>query len=353
MRMIATVMIVLVASVLSVHAEQTIQVSPAAAGWGVEFPGEGFVVTFRSHGLAGERSLFKMRASNEATGLSCSADIVLPEGEGGSVQARSDYIERNMERMEMSDIRTYERDIFTILEYLRLEFAGKKWNQKNVMICLAHRDNWIYINLSKNDFTEEDQPAFDRIIEGVRLVEREQSDLSSAEFIELAIDATQQGKCGEAEGYLERALAINKVKTQMKKEDYVDTLAPIAGCYRENGEYGKAMTTLQTAIKLDAENPRLHYRMARVHAGLGDEGKAVASLNTVYQSLQADMTKALTEHRAVLPLPDPMDDASFASMKKNAEFKKVAKKINKYNKEVLQLNEKLLKGSSKILKGSL
>ncbi len=55
----------------------------------------------------------------------------------------------------------------------------------------------------------------------------------------------------------------------------------------------------------------------------------------------------------VLPLPDPMDDASFASMKKNAEFKKVAKKINKYNKEVLQLNEKLLKGSSKILKGSL
>lgn len=317
--LLTAITIVIVFGAIPAHAEETIQVYLPAAGWSVEIPNAGFETNRRMSGKT--KDTLNLVAANMASELFLSAYIEPAEGEGGSIEARAFFYGAMKEApIAFSDEKAYERGPLAIQEYTWREVEGVELNQRHLHIYLAHQGSWVDIHLSKVSFTEADRPTFDRIVEGVRLTERTESDLTSAEYILLGEQAAEQGLCEEADANFQVALAINKVKTQMKKEDYIGTLEALGICYGKNGEPGKALTTLQTAIKLDAEHANLHYNVACAHAELGDETAAVASLTAAYEKLEAHLYDLI---------PNPLEDSSFEAMKKNPEFKKIAKKIAK------------------------
>lgn len=334
-RILTAIIVILLFGAVPAHAEEPLQLCLPASNWAVEIPSDDFVEQYVR--TPKTKDTAQLKAENHTAGLFLTAFIEPAKGEVDSKAARMFYHERLKEApVEFSDEKTYERGPFAILEYTWREVEGVEVNQRHLHIYTALQGSWVDLHFSKVNFTDADRPAFDSIVENVRLSERKESDLTSAEYILLGNEAARQGQCKEADANYQVALAINKVKTQLKKKDYFETLLYLGTCYSESGELEKAISTLQAGIQQDAANHRMHYALARTYAQLGEEGKAVASLTRVYEILAADSP--------IDEVPDPLEDSHFESMKKNPDFKKIAKKIAKENKRIDKEFKKALGG---------
>lgn len=318
-RILTAVTLTLLFATVPVLSDETRQICLPSAAWAVEMPDPGFKINpIRSHF---SKEAMNLEAEHNLSAMQLSASIGPTTGEGSGKELRAAFIENLKDSsIKTGELITYERGPLAILDFTVEEFKGQELSGRNVFIFLTHQGSGVAIHLSKQGLEEGDKQLFDTILEGIRLVERKQSDLTSVEFVLVGEEAAARGDCDEASANFQVALAINKVKAQMTQHEWIGTQENLAICYGKSGEHEKAKSILLSAIAQDAKYPNLHYNLACAYAELGEDAEAVAALTTAFEKMKSSPYDKI---------PNPLEDASFDSIKENKEFKAIGKKIRK------------------------
>jgi tetratricopeptide (TPR) repeat protein len=191
---------------------------------------------------------------------------------------------------------------------------------------LGSRDLCVQVNLSKANFSPDDQKAFEQILASVRLLPDQsgikaaaQTQETSSSLMAQGDEAREQSNYAAAARSYERAFALEKATRTFPDDMFLDLISRLGFAYRMNGNLAKAKDTLDYGLAQNSDYPIFHYDMACVYAQMGDVDQSVGHLRTAYQ------------HRAkVAPtqLPAyPAEDGCFSKIANDPRFVDAVQKL--------------------------
>ena len=107
---------------------------------------------------------------NNSTGVLISANLEKAARAGDAKATRAYYWSRvKKTRPSPKKVVFSERGEMAILEYIEPGSDGKKAHIKHVTVFLSREDTWIVVSVSKVDYRPEDAPAFEVVLQSIRI----------------------------------------------------------------------------------------------------------------------------------------------------------------------------------------
>jgi hypothetical protein len=238
------------------------------------------------------------------------------------------------------------------LEYTLYEFEGVRVNQKNMYTCLAEKDVYADIHLSKAQYTQADAAFFQSILKSARLqsspsdVKRIQAKLpppiqipatpqpkpqpqiqlpppeppSSRELLDLGNALYLKNKYSLAILPYQKAFDLEKANPELDRTQWRVLIDNLGRAYVMTGRLKEARSTLEQGIQTDPTYPMFHYNLACVFAEMNDLDHTMQSLTTAFR------------HRKNLnpsdkSMPNPRQDSSFQRFIKNEPFQNLVNEL--------------------------
>jgi len=222
------------------------------------------------------------------------------------------------------------------LEYTLFEFEGVRIDQKNVYACIAQKDVYADIHLSKVQYTTADAPFFQSILKSVRLQpgpsETKQiqtktqpqpqiqpqaqppEPLNSRELFNLGSALYIQNKYAHAILPYQKAFDLEKANPELDRTLWRVLIDNLGMAYGMTGHLKEARSTFEQGIQADPTYPMFHYNLACTFAGVNDLDHAMQSLATAFRYRK-------NQNPGEKGMPDPRQDSSFQRFMKNETFR--------------------------------
>jgi tetratricopeptide (TPR) repeat protein len=279
-----------------------------------------------------------LMASHPKTGLNVSVTLeIVP------TQATAQGCLDQLKLIQNSPLATRSQDIafatagkLPTLEYILHKFEGVLVDQKNVYACLAQKDVYADIHLSKVQYTAADAPLFQSILNSARLqtgpseVNQRQTRTqpppqirpqiqppappNSRELLDLGNALYRQSNYAQAISPYQKAFELEKVEPQLDRNLWRVLIGNLGMAYGMTGRLKEARATFEQGIQADPAYPMFHYNLASTFAGMNDLDHAMQSLTAAfrYRKNQSPGEKGM---------PDPRQDSSFQRFMKNETFR--------------------------------
>ena len=275
-----------------------------------------------------------LMASHPKTGLNVSVTL-----ETVPTQASSQGCIDQLKLIQKGPLATRGQDVkldtagkIPTLEYILHEFEGIRIDQKNVYACLAQKDVYADIHLSKVQFTTADAPLFQSILHSVRL----QSGPSEVKPIQTKVQPQIQipppeppnsrelfnqgsalylkNKFAQAVLPYQKAFDLEKANPELERTLWRMMIDNLGIAYSMTGRLKEARATFEQGIQADPTYPMFHYNLACTFAEMNDLDRTMQSLATAFRHRKnlnpGDKTMA-----------DPRQNLSFQRFMKNETFR--------------------------------
>lgn len=222
------------------------------------------------------------------------------------------------------------------LEYTLYEFEGVRIDQKNVYACIAQKDVYADIHLSKVQYTTADASFFQSILKSVRLQPgpsetkqiqtktqplpqiqpqvRPPEPLNSRELFNLGSALYLQNKYAQATLPYQKAFDLEKANPELDRNLWRVLIDNLGMAYEMTGHLKEARSTFEQGIQADPTYPMFHYNLACTFAGMNDLDHTMQSLATAFRYRK-------NQNPGEKGMPDPRQDSSFQRFMKNETFR--------------------------------
>ena len=218
------------------------------------------------------------------------------------------------------------------LEYILHDFEGIRVDQKNVYACLAQKDVYADIHLSKVQFTAADAPLFQSILASVRLQSgpseakqiqpKPQPQIqipppeppNSRELFNLGSTLYVKNKYAQAILPYQKAFDLEKANPELDRTLWRALINNLGMAYSMTGRLKEARATFEQGIQADPTYPMFHYNLACTFAEMSD-------LDRTMQSLASAFRHRKNLHPGEKAIPDPHQDTAFQRFMKNETFR--------------------------------
>jgi hypothetical protein len=222
------------------------------------------------------------------------------------------------------------------LEYILHDFEGVRVDQQNVHACLAQKDVYADIHLSKVQYITSDAPLFQSILKSLRLQpgpsETKQIQTktqpppqikpqvqppappNSRELLDIGNALYRQSNYAQAIPPYQKAFELEKVEPQLDRNLWRVLIDNLGMAYGMTGHLKEAKSTFEQGIQADPAYPMFHYNLACTFAGMNDLGHTMQSLTTAFRYRK-------NQNPGEKGMPDPRQDSSFQRFMKNETFR--------------------------------
>ncbi|NOS83202.1 MAG: tetratricopeptide repeat protein [Nitrospira sp.] len=281
-----------------------------------------------------------LMASHPTTGLNVSVtlEIVPTQASTQGCIDQLKLIQKGPLATRAQDVKLDTAGKIPTLEYVLHEFEGIRVDQKNVYACLAQKDVYADIHLSKVQFTTADAPLFQTILKSVRLqsgpseVKQIQAKPqpqtqpqpqiqtpppeppNSRELFNLGKALYVKNKYALAVLPYQKAFDLEKANPELDRTLWRMLIDNLGTAYSMTGRLKEARATFEQGIQADPTYPIFHYSLACTFAEMNDLDRTMQSLSTAFR------------HRKNLnpgekTMPDPRQDSPFQRFMKNETFR--------------------------------
>jgi hypothetical protein len=283
-----------------------------------------------------------LMASHPTTGLNVSVtlEIVPTQASAQGCIDQLKLIQKGPLATRGQDVKLDTAGKIPTLEYIIHKFEGIRVDQKNVYACLAQKDVYADIHLSKAQFTTADAPLFQSILKSVRLqsgpseVKQIQAKLqpqpqtkiqpqiqtpppeppNSRELFNLGSALYLKNKYAQAVLPYQKAFDLEKANPELDRTLWRALINNLGMAYSITGRLKEARATIEQGIQADPTYPMFHYNLACTFAEMNDLDRTMQSLSTAFR------------HRKNLnpgekAMPDPRQDSPFQRFMKNETFR--------------------------------
>ena len=222
------------------------------------------------------------------------------------------------------------------LEYILHEFEGVRIDQQNVYACIAQKDVYADIHLSKVQYTTADVPFFQSILKSVRLQpgpsETKQIQTktqpqihpkvqiqppeppNSRELFNMGRALYIQNNYAQAILAYQKAFDLEKANPELDRTLWRVLIDNLGMAYGMTGHLKEARSTFEQGIQADPTYPMFHYNLACTFAGVNDLDHAMQSLATAFRYRK-------NQNPGEKGVLDPRQDSSFQRFMKNETFR--------------------------------
>ena len=224
------------------------------------------------------------------------------------------------------------------LEYILHEFEGVRIDQQNVYACIAQKDVYADIHLSKVQYTTADVPFFQSILKSVRLQPgpsetkqiqtktqpqihpkvqiqvRPPEPPNSRELFNMGRALYIQNNYAQAILAYQKAFDLEKANPELDRTLWRVLIDNLGMAYGMTGHLKEARSTFEQGIQADPTYPMFHYNLACTFAGVNDLDHAMQSLATAFRYRK-------NQNPGEKGMPDPRQDSSFQRFMKNETFR--------------------------------
>jgi tetratricopeptide (TPR) repeat protein len=277
-------------------------------------------------------------ASHPKTGLNVSVtlEIVPTQASAQGCIDQLKLIQKGPLATRGQDIKLDTAGNLPTLEFILHEFEGVRVEQKNVYACLAQKDVYADIHLSKVRYTTADVPLFQSILKSARLqsgpseVKQRQTTTqpppqvkpqfqppappNSRELLDIGNALYRQSNYAQAIPPYQKAFELEKVEPQLDRNLWRVLIDNLGMSYRMTGHLKEAKTTFEQGIQADPAYPMFHYNLASTFAGMNDLDRTMQSLATAFRYRK-------NQRPGEKGMPDPRQDSSFQRFMKNETFR--------------------------------
>jgi hypothetical protein len=275
-----------------------------------------------------------LMASHPTTGLNVSVtlEIVPTQASTQGCIDQLKLIQKGPLATRAQDVKLDTTGKIPTLGYVLHEFEGIRVDQKNVYACLAQKDVYADIHLSKVQFTTADAPLFQTILKSVRLQSgpsevkqiqaKPQPQIqtpppeppNSRELFNLGKALYVKNKYALAVLPYQKAFDLEKANPELDRTLWRMLIDNLGTAYSMTGRLKEARATFEQGIQADPTYPIFHYSLACTFAEMNDLDRTMQSLSTAFR------------HRKNLnpgekTMPDPRQDSPFQRFMKNETFR--------------------------------
>jgi tetratricopeptide (TPR) repeat protein len=209
-----------------------------------------------------------------------------------------------------------------------------------VYACIAQKDVYADIHLSKIQYTTADAPFFQSILKSVRLQpgpsETKQIQTktqqepqihpqvqiqvqppeppNSRELFNIGSALYLQYKYAQAILPYQKAFDLEKANPELDRTLWRVLIDNLGMAYEMTGHLKEARSTFEQGIQADPTYPMFHYNLACTFAGMNDLDHAMQSLATAFRYRK-------NQNPGEKGMPDPRQDSSFQRFMKNETFR--------------------------------
>ena len=279
-----------------------------------------------------------LMASHPKTGLNVSVtlEIVPTQTSAQGCIDQLKLIQKGPLASRGQDIKLDTAGKLPTLEYILHKFEGVRVDQKNVYTCLAQKDVYADIHLSKVQYTTADAPLFQLILNSLRLqsgpseVKQRQTKTqpppqikpqvqppappNSRELLDIGNALYRQSNYAQAIPPYQKAFELEKVEPQLDRNLWRVLIDNLGMAYGMTGHLKEARATFEQGIQADPAYPMFHYNLASTFAGMNDLDHAMQSLATAFRYRK-------NQNPGEKGMPDPRQDSSFQRFMKNETFR--------------------------------
>ena len=308
----------------------------------VTWPEKGLGLSIDLAGFKKDLNLVKqdgrryLMASHPKTGLNVSVTLEIVQ-----TQASAQGCIEQLKLIQNGPLATRGQDIKLdttgkppTLEYILHKFEGVRVDQKNVYACLAQKDVYADIHLSKVQYTTADAPFFQSILNSLRIqsgpseVKQRQTKAqpppqiqpqppappNSRELLDIGNALYRQSTYAQAIPPYQKAFELEKVEPQLDRNLWRVLIDNLGMAYGMTGHLKEARATFEQGIQADPAYPMFHYNLASTFAGMNDLDHAMQSLATAFRYRK-------NQRPGEKGMPDPRQDSSFQRFMKNETFR--------------------------------
>jgi tetratricopeptide (TPR) repeat protein len=279
-----------------------------------------------------------LMASHPTTGLNVSVtlEIVPTQASAQGCIDQLKLIQKGPLATRGQDIKLDTAGEIPTLEYILHQFEGIRVDQKNVYACLAQKDVYADLHLSKAQYTTADGPLFQSILNSVRLqsgpseVKQRQTKTqpspqikpplqplappNSRELFDIGNALYRQSNYAQAIPPYQKAFELEKVAPQLDRSLWRALIDNLGMAYGKTGHLKEARATFEQGIQADPTYPMFHYNLACTFAGMNDLDHAMQSLATAFRYRK-------NQNPGEKGIPDPRRDSSFQRLMQNETFR--------------------------------
>lgn len=215
-------------------------------------------------------------------------------------------------KAQISNMQTKSLENREIAEYMYTGFRGQRLKQKNYNIFAGKENFRINVYLGIPNFTPEDEPLVNNLINSIEFVENKVEDAKGL-FMQGNYYMNKKDY-KQAIEYYSNALKANDQQKQLTLKIWRELVDSLGLAYRNTRQHSAAIDTFEYAILQDSNYAWHYYNAARSTARLSNEEKTLSLLKQAY-NLQDK-----------LPyngfLPNPLEDKDFQQIIKAKAFRK-------------------------------
>jgi len=209
------------------------------------------------------------------------------------------------------DVRIWESEEITYLEYIIPEFQGAPLQQKNLFACLIHDDVFIDFHFSKVQFKPGEEQLFMAVLQTIKFEEGIRR--TSMDYFLSGSAYYRNRNYKSAIGPYQKSLDLEKQDPKLEQSLWRVLVDNLGMAYGITGDLDNAQAVFEYGLTKDSTYPLFYYNLACTWAERNDMEKAMTYLE-----------KAFSYKANVIPgeqMPDPRKDDSFQRFMKNDKFR--------------------------------